>query len=154
MQNIENMQNMQNMQSMQNMHNISPLFFLIQDLWIRIKYQLADLSRPFGLVSSCVGHRTSRKSQFQVQLCAHKLKTDVSPDSAAEVLILADRHCLNSLKQVSPTCSKNLKSQWWLWEWNRSRLMSKVIRFKPNNCTGGDVQGARREDKILGKPKV
>ena len=46
---------MQNMQYMQNMENISPLFFLVERpkilyLWIIIKYQLADLSRPFGLV--------------------------------------------------------------------------------------------------------
>ena len=52
MQNTQNIQNTQNMQNMQNMQNISSLFFLSkeQKSKIRIKYQLADLSRPFGLV--------------------------------------------------------------------------------------------------------
>ena len=41
LQNMQKMQKMQNMQNTQNMQIISPLFF---------SYQLADLSRPFGLV--------------------------------------------------------------------------------------------------------
>ena len=53
MQNIKNMQNMQDMQNMQNKQNISPLFFSrrkTKNLRSLNQYQLADLSRPFGLV--------------------------------------------------------------------------------------------------------
>ena len=38
---------------------------------------------------------------FQVKLCARQFKTEINPDTAAEVLLLADRHCLESLKQVT-----------------------------------------------------
>jgi len=34
-----------------------------------------------------------------VKLCANQFKTEINPDTAAEILILADRHCLKSLKQ-------------------------------------------------------
>ena len=36
----------------------------------------------------------------QVKLCAHQLKREITPETAAEVLLLADRHSLNTLKQV------------------------------------------------------
>ena len=38
---------------------------------------------------------------FQVKLCTRQFKTEINPDTAAEVLLLADRHCLKSLKQVT-----------------------------------------------------
>ena len=38
---------------------------------------------------------------FQVKLCARQFKTEINPDTAAEVLLLADRHCLENLKQVT-----------------------------------------------------
>jgi len=34
-----------------------------------------------------------------VKLCAHQLKREITPETAAEVLLLADRHSLNALKQ-------------------------------------------------------
>ena len=36
----------------------------------------------------------------QVKLCAAHFRADVTPDTAAEILLLADRHCLGQLKQV------------------------------------------------------
>merc|ERR1719184_164047 len=34
-----------------------------------------------------------------VKLCAHQFKSEVTPDTAADILLLADRHCLHQLKQ-------------------------------------------------------
>ena len=39
-------------------------------------------------------------SNNQVKLCAHQFRSEVTPDTAADILLLADRHCLAKLKQV------------------------------------------------------
>ena len=40
------------------------------------------------------------KSTNQVKLCARQFSADVNPDTAADILLLADRHSLAQLKQV------------------------------------------------------
>ena len=44
-----------------------------------------------------------------MKLCANQFKTEINPDTAAEILILADRHCLKSLKQVLLMYNRCLK---------------------------------------------
>ena len=44
----------------------------------------------------------------QVKLCAAHFRADVTPDTAAAILLLADRHCLDQLKQVH--CLYNLRN--------------------------------------------
>ena len=36
----------------------------------------------------------------QVKMCARQFRSEVTPDTAADILLLADRHCLAQLKQV------------------------------------------------------
>ena len=37
----------------------------------------------------------------KVKLCARQFRSEVNPDTAAEILLLADRHSLAQLKQVA-----------------------------------------------------
>ena len=46
----------------------------------------------------------------QVKLCAAHFRADVTPDTAAEILLLADRHCLDQLKQVQGALLCNLRN--------------------------------------------
>ena len=39
-------------------------------------------------------------STNQVNLCAKQFRSEVTPDTAAGIILLADRHCLTQLKQV------------------------------------------------------
>ena len=70
----------------------------------------------------------------QVQLCARTFKAEISPDTAADTFLLADRHGLGELKQVG-------------------KMLIRTKR-QGNLFLGGDSEDCCRKDQILGKHKV
>ena len=70
-------------------------------LYAADKYDLGEL---VNISTCCCRIQSIRgcelRSNDQVKLCARHFRAEVTPDNAADILLLADRHCLAQLKQV------------------------------------------------------
>ena len=72
-----------------------------------------DLGKLVNISTSCCRIQSIRgcelRSNDQVKLCARHFRAEVTPDNAADILLLADRHCLAQLKQVGHKESKEFQ---------------------------------------------
>ena len=89
------------------------------------------------------------ESDGQVKLCALQFRAEVTPDTAADILLLADRHSLHQLKQVG-TNKENSRKPYTI----KIFLHPELIHdFSKLPCSGGDGEDYLREDKVPGKPQ-
>ena len=67
------------------------------------KYELSRLVSELSTFTRVLNLKfffTNKYTFPQVQLCARQFKAEISPDTAADTFLLADRHGLGELKQV------------------------------------------------------
>ena len=69
-------------------------------LYAADKYELNDLVNIFTFAVRLNQSREISNLHTQVKLCARQFRSEVNPDTAADILLLADRHSLAQLKQV------------------------------------------------------
>ena len=89
------------------------------------------------------------ESDGQVKLCALQFRAEVTPDTAADILLLADRHSLHQLKQVGTNKENSRKP-------DTIKLVlhpEHIHDFSKLPCSGGDGEDYLREDKVPGKPQ-
>ena len=70
-------------------------------LYAADKYELEDLVNIFTFTQR--SELIENSDNNQVKMCARQFRSEVNPDTAADILLLADRHCLARLKQVGST---------------------------------------------------